>query len=201
MIPLFHDFQGKEVVVFGGGRVAARKASLFGSEADVVVVSREFDDRFAEIDCRTIEAEIDPEEAATHVADAFLVVPATDDVELNAAIADRARAAGALVNPVDEPGETVTPSVIDGEHVTVGVSTAGSSPAVSKYLRRRLASEIEAIDPMVPLQANLRDDATDLEEAERREFLWDVLEDDRIRSALGDGDWDRATRLAEEHRP
>lgn len=201
MIPLFHDFRGKKVVIFGGGAVAARKASLFVSEAEVVVVSREFDDRFVEIECRQIEAEIDPESAATHVEAAFLVVPATDDEALNAAIADRARAAGALVNPVDEPGETITPSVIDGEHVTVGISTGGSSPAVSKYLRKRLEAEIEAIDPMVSLQADLRDDATDMEEVERREFLWNVLEDDRIRSALAEGDRDRATRLAEAHRP
>lgn len=201
MIPLFHDFRGKRVVIFGGGAVAARKASLFASEADVVVVSREFDDRFANIDCRRIESDVGPDEAAAHVTEAFLVIPATDDDGLNRAIADRARAAGALVNRVDEPGETVTPSVIAGEHVTIGISTAGASPAVSKYLRRRLESEIEAIDPMVALQSDLRDDTTNLAESERREFLWDVLEDDRIRSALTAGDWDRATRLAEDHRP
>ncbi|MFB6085510.1 MAG: bifunctional precorrin-2 dehydrogenase/sirohydrochlorin ferrochelatase [Halodesulfurarchaeum sp.] len=201
MIPLFHDVRGKRVVIFGGGRVAARKADLFAPEADVVVVSREFDDRLAEIDCRQVESEIDADEAATRVGDAFLVIPATDDAELNAAIADEARAAGALVNRVDEPGEVVTPSVIAGEHVTVGISTEGASPAVSKHLRRRLESEIEAIDPMVALQADLREDATELGEAARREFLWNVLEDDRIKSALADGDWDRARRLAEGHRP
>jgi precorrin-2 dehydrogenase/sirohydrochlorin ferrochelatase len=201
MIPLFHDFRDKQVVIFGGGDVAARKAALFAAEAEVIVVSRDFSPGFDGTDCRLIEAEIEPADVAEYVAEAFLVVPATDDPDLNAAIADRARTAGALVNPVDEPGETVTPSVIASEHVTVGISTAGASPAVSKYLRRRLEAEIESIDPMVALQAELRDDATDLGETTRREFLWDVLGDEGIRTALANGDWDRARQLAEAHRP
>ncbi|MFB6109272.1 MAG: bifunctional precorrin-2 dehydrogenase/sirohydrochlorin ferrochelatase, partial [Halodesulfurarchaeum sp.] len=131
---------------------------------------------------------------------AFLVIPATDDSELNGEIADRAADQGALVNRVDEAGETVTPSVVSGEHVTVGISTGGRSPAVSKYLRERLEREIEAIDPMVELQAELREQ-TALDGSARRAFLWDVLEDDRIQAALADGKYERARSLALEHRP
>ncbi|MBS3761189.1 precorrin-2 dehydrogenase/sirohydrochlorin ferrochelatase family protein [Halodesulfurarchaeum sp.] len=201
MIPLFHDFDGKQVLIFGGGLVAARKAALFAPEADVIVRSREFIDRFSKIDCRCIRTDIDPDLAAQYVDSAFLVIPATDDQPLNDRLAEAANAVGALVNRVDEIGETVTPSVISGDHVTVGFSTGGASPAVSKYLRRRLEDEIEAIDPMVALQSELRETVGNVPESERRAFLWAVLEDDRIRSALRDGDWDRARTLAEAHRP
>lgn len=201
MIPLFHDFHGKQVVIFGGGPVAARKAALFATEAEVKVLSREFDDRFSEIDCECIRADIDPELAAQYVDSAFLVIPATDDPTLNDRLAEAAQAAGALLNRVDEAGETVTPSVIAGEHVTVGISTGGASPAVSKYLRQRLEAEIEAIDPMVELQSELRETIQDLSESDRRAFLWKVLEDEQIRAALHADDWNRARTLAEDHRP
>lgn len=200
MIPLFHDFSGKRVVIFGGGRVAARKAALFATEAEVVVPSLTFHERFAEVDCRLHRTQIDGDLAAAYAADAFLVVPATDDPDLNETIADRAAAQGALVNRVDEAGETVTPSVVSGEHVTVGISTGGRSPAVSKHLRQRVEDEIEAVDPMVELQADLRQE-TDLDGSARREFLWAVLEDEQIRDALARANYERARALAMEHRP
>ncbi|MFU8767342.1 MAG: NAD(P)-dependent oxidoreductase, partial [Candidatus Methanoperedens sp.] len=36
------DLSGKEVVIFGGGKVGERKASLFCEYTGVTVVSREF---------------------------------------------------------------------------------------------------------------------------------------------------------------
>lgn len=201
MIPLFHDFTDRQVVIFGGGTVAARKAALFAREAEVVVFSPAFHDRFDGIDCRCERVRVDEERAAEAAQEAFLVIPATDDSALNRRIADRATDAGVLVNPVDEAGRTVTPSVVAGDHVTVGISTGGHSPAVSKYLRRRLEEEIEAIDPMVELQADLREAAADLDPSARREFLWAVLEDERIRARLERGQDERARELAMEYYP
>lgn len=201
MIPLFHDLRDERVVVFGGGPVAARKADLFAAEATVEVHSRAFVDRFETIDCERVETDIDPEAVGPALDGAFLVIPATDDEALNDRLADRAREAGALVNRVDRAGNTVTPSVVAGENVTVGISTGGASPAVSKYLRRRLEEEIAAVDEMVDLQADLREKTAELSESDRREFLWSVLEDEAVRSALADGERDRARTLAEDHRP
>jgi precorrin-2 dehydrogenase/sirohydrochlorin ferrochelatase len=201
MIPLFHDLEGERVVIYGGGPVAARKADLFSAEAFVEVRSREFVDRFGGIDCEQVRTAIDPGAAASVLEGAFLAIPATDDASLNDRLAESAREAGTLVNRVDRAGDTVTPSVVAGENVTVGISTGGASPAVCKYLRRRLEDEIAAVDRMVDLQADLRTETEDLADTERREFLWSVLEDETVRSALAEGDWDRARDLAAEHRP
>jgi precorrin-2 dehydrogenase/sirohydrochlorin ferrochelatase len=201
MIPLFHDLEGERVVVFGGGPVAARKADLFSAEATVEVRSREFVDRFEGIDCEQVRTDIDPGAAESVLEGAFLAIPATDDPSLNDRLAASAREAGVLVNRVDRAGDTVTPSVVAGENVTVGISTGGASPAVCKYLRRRLEDEIAAVDRMVDLQAALRTETEALTESERRQFLWSVLEDEAVRSALAEEDWDRARDLAEAHRP
>jgi len=49
VIPLYHDFTGETVLVFGGGTVGSRKASRFADEARVVVVSPGFDDRLVDL--------------------------------------------------------------------------------------------------------------------------------------------------------
>jgi len=49
MTPLYHDFEGETVLVFGGGTVGARKSVGFADAARVVVVSPTFDDRLREL--------------------------------------------------------------------------------------------------------------------------------------------------------
>lgn len=199
MIPLFHDLRDELVVIFGGGSVAARKAARFGSEATVVVASATFSERFEDLPCRQVRTEIREPLVESLLADAFLVIPATDDQDLNRRIEDLARDAGCLVNRVDRRGQTVTPSTIEGSNISIAISTEGRSPAVSKYLRRRLESEIERADGMVDVQSRLRAALADRPEPERRERLWRVLEDDQVWAAVADGELDRAETLAREH--
>ena len=182
MLPLFHDFDGRRVVVVGGGPVAARKARTFGEEADVTVIAPGFVEGFSDLECTLEERTLEADEAPEVVADAALVVPATDDRELNDAISEAAREAGCPVNRVDEQGDVVTPSRAQSAEVTIAISTGGASPAMSKYLRQRIEPLLEAADPMVVLQAELREElqtADELPPAKRREALWAVLEDDR----------------------
>ncbi len=197
MLPLFHDFTGERVVVFGGGPVAARKVAYFAAEAHVVAVSLTFHERFSALTCDQIRLELTPERVPPLVADAFLVVPATDDESLNDALAARARDAGALVNRVDRAGRTLTPGLIETDEVTAAIATGGRSPAVSRYLRQRLEPELKRVDPMVRLQSRLRSDLED--DPDRRRRLWAVLEDERVWRALDEGADEQAERLARRH--
>ncbi len=199
MIPLFHDLRDEQVVIFGGGSVAARKAARFGTEATVIVAAATFHERFEERSCRQIRTEIREPLVESLVADAFLVIPATDDEGLNRRVEGLAREAGSLVNPVDRRGNTVTPSTVEGSNITIAISTQGRSPAVSKYLRRRLESEIGRADGMVEVQSRLRTALSDRPESERRDRLWRVLEDDQIWEAIEAGALDRAETLAREY--
>jgi hypothetical protein len=58
MIPLFADLTGKRVVIFGGGKVAARKAAFFATEADVDIISRSHPATGAEIPVRRRTASV-----------------------------------------------------------------------------------------------------------------------------------------------
>lgn len=198
MLPLFHDFEGRSVVVVGGGSVALRKARYFATEADVKVVAPEFVEGFADLECTQLERELKPDEAATVVEGATLVVPATDDRALNDAVAEAAREAGCLVNRVDERGEVVTPGRAASDRVTVAISTHGASPATTKYLRQRIEAELERADPMVGLQSELRTalQSEEIPPATRREALRAVLEDEDVWTFLEAGREDEARERA-----
>ena len=201
MLPLFHDFEGRAIVVVGGGPVAHRKARTFAEAADVTVVAPEFVDGFEELECTLVRRTLEPAEAPRVVADASLVVPATDDQRLNDALAAAAREAGCLVNRVDERGDVVTPSRAESDRITVAIATDGASPATSKYLRTRIEPLLERADPMVTLQAELREGlqaADELPTAKRREALWAVLEDEQTWELLAAGHREEARARAWE---
>lgn len=164
MIPLLHDFEDETVLVVGGGTVGARKARRFAREAEVIVVSPSFADadfggaeRVREApDAEGVREWVDRTEPA-------LVVAATDDGDLNAAVESAAREAGALVNRTDEhggrdPDSVVVPATVRDDPVVVSISTGGASPALSRYLRERIEAEIDGAGEMARLTGDLRDE-------------------------------------------
>ena len=98
---------------------------------------------------------------------------ATGDREVNRRAAEAGRAAGALVNIVDdaEGSDFVVPSVVQRGPLQIAVSTAGLAPAFSASLRRRLEEQFpreygEAVDVVAGARADAR--TAGLNEAERR---------------------------------
>jgi precorrin-2 dehydrogenase/sirohydrochlorin ferrochelatase len=210
MVPLFHDFHGETVLVVGGGSVGARKARRFAGEADVVVVSPEFGDRdFG--GAERVRAAPDPGDASDWVArtDPVLVVAATTDEAVNAAFADAAREAGALVNRADRSGDresggsdVVVPATVEDGPVTLAVSTSGRSPALSKHLRERFEAEFADAGAMADLTAGLREDlkAAGVDPGKRRDAVRAVVRSEPVWKALRTGDAnarERAEAVAE----
>ena len=195
MIPLVHDFTGETVLIFGGGPVGARKARRFDREADVVVVSPEFADvEFS--GARLVHEAPDAEDATSWIdrTTPALVVAATNDADLNAAITETARDHGALVNRADESGErdvgsVVVPATIRDDPVTVALSTGGTSPALSKYLREQFEAEFPDSGEMARLTADLRETlkSEGVPPAERRDAVRTVVRSDRVWKALDRG--------------
>ncbi|MFC4357311.1 bifunctional precorrin-2 dehydrogenase/sirohydrochlorin ferrochelatase [Halobium salinum] len=209
MIPLFHDFAGETVLVVGGGSVGARKARRFAREARVVVVSPAFDARFDDAESwgddvegegagvDLVRAAPTPDSVGEWVrrAEPVLVVAATDDGELNAAVERAAREAGALVNRTDqsggrEAGSVVVPATVRDDPVTVAISTGGGSPALSKHLRERLEDELAGAGAMATLSAEVRADlkARGIAPERRRTAVRAVVRSDTVWKALRTGD-------------
>lgn len=195
MIPLFHDFTGETVLVFGGGEVGARKARRFATEARVLVVSPQF--AAADFgDAESIRADPTPADVPTwfdRVTPA-LAVAATDDPAVNDAVERTARERGILVNRADRAGarsaaSVVVPATVRDGPVTVAVSTGGRSPALAAHLRDQIAAEVEGAGEMAELTADIRADLreADVPPERRRAALRAVVADEQVWTALDSG--------------
>jgi precorrin-2 dehydrogenase/sirohydrochlorin ferrochelatase len=119
------------------------------------------------------------------------VVAATDDADLNAAVADAARDHGALVNRTDVAGErdpdsVVVPATVRDGPVTVAVATGGTSPALSKHLRERFEDDYAGVGELAEITADLRRTLKNegVPPDERRSAVRSVVRSRRVWKAL-----------------
>ncbi len=200
------DLAGREVVIFGGGEVGERKASLFCEHAEVTVVSREFTPRlnqlFEEGKIKLIKVkDLTESEIRRFVKNAFIVIPSTNDTLVNERIAQFAGESGKLINRVDDMGDVIVPSVITRGNIVIGISTLGQSPALSKYIRQRLEGVItpEFAD-MSRLQNELREALKSQvnDQKKRKEILWNIINDNDVWSAISES-YEKAYKVALKH--
>lgn len=183
MIPLFINCSGRRIVIFGGGAVAARKASYFVPEARVLVISRSFVQRIESMDIERRDLdirEITDAEIASLIRHAFLVIGALSDPEQNNRIGSICTREGILFNNADgEPGDVTLPATSRGENFSLAISTGGSSPAISRFIREYLEEHLPGLDAMILLQRRLREELkhTDLDQVQRKAILQKVLQD------------------------
>ena len=132
------------VLVVGGGPVAARKVeALLRAGARVTVVAPAAASAIAErSDVTWLRRRYQPPEAGSY----RLAVTATNDPAVNACVAADCEAANVFVNSADDPANcTFTlPSVARRGDLQVAVSTGGQSPALARWLRRRIEREVDS---------------------------------------------------------
>jgi precorrin-2 dehydrogenase/sirohydrochlorin ferrochelatase len=202
MIPLFVDCSRRRIVIFGGGDVAARKAAYCAGAAEVTVVSRSFGQTIRELPVIHRQCDVSTstdESLEALLQGAFLVIAALSDTAQNNRIGRICSKQGILFNNADgEPGEVLLPSVIRGINYTLAISTHGSSPAISRFIRQHLEQEFPALDQMIALQQRLRTELKRCEpdQAKRQAILSEVLGDPTVWTILSSdpaGAWNRVT--------
>jgi precorrin-2 dehydrogenase/sirohydrochlorin ferrochelatase len=139
--PLFIDLAGKKCLVVGGGEVAFRKVTtLVRANADVTVVADRFSRRFKPLPgkIRLVKRRFRNSDISVSLT---LVIGATDSLEVNSAVARRAKKLRILCNIVDNPllCSFIVPAVVRRGNVSVAVSTGGGSPYLAKYLKERIS--------------------------------------------------------------
>ncbi|MEJ0086929.1 MAG: siroheme synthase CysG [Pseudomonadota bacterium] len=145
--PLFLDLKGKPVLLVGGGEVAARKFSLLvDAGASITVVAPRLGDELTSALARGVFTHLAREFADADTAGVWLVVAATDDRAVNAAVAAAANAARIPCNVVDdrELSSFIMPAIIDRSPVQIAVSTGGASPVLARLIRERLETLLDS---------------------------------------------------------
>jgi len=147
LYPLFADLEGREVLVVGGGEVAARKvAALLKAGALVrlhaqAVPHPDLASALAAGRIARLGGDFDPAWLDT----AWLVVAATDDVAFNAGLAAEAGRRRRLINVVDDAALSTfqVPAVVDRAPLVVAISSAGAAPMLARRVRERLETLLE----------------------------------------------------------
>ena len=141
-LPVGLDVRGKRCIVIGGGSVGTRKVhTLSRAGAIVSVISPTVTEELA--------AEIEAGCACWvrdcfqkgHIDGAFLVVAATDDEDLNAAVIQTAAERGALVCDASsaERSQVIFGALHTNEDAIIAVFTDGRDPSHARQTRDRIA--------------------------------------------------------------
>ena len=145
LYPVMLNIAGKKAVVVGGGPVAARKVrSLMEAGALVKVISPKISETMNELlSCKQVswrKKEFSPAD----LADAFIIIAATNSRETNQLIHQSA-SPHQLVNQVDDPEEScfIVPASFQKDKLCIAVSTHGASPALSKRIIRKLGEQFD----------------------------------------------------------
>ena len=199
--PVMLDLSSRHCLVVGGGAVAERKVEgLVEAGARITVVSPSLTHPLLRL-ATDAQLRWRPREYVTGDAEGFvLVMVATDDVSVNAAVAAECRERGILINCADDPARCnfILPSVLKRGALTVTVSTGGASPTMARLVREELEAllpgDVAALtDVMAEVRRTLREGGISVD-AER----WRQALDGELRRLAGAGRTAEArTRLLE----
>lgn len=181
-LPLFHNLQGRYVLVVGGGEIALRKARLLtDAGACLRVVAPEIDSQLVALVEQSQGLVHRRGYASGDLEGAVLVIAATDDEPLNAQISRDAQARGVPVNVVDAPAlcSVIFPAIVDRSPLIVAVSSAGDAPVLARLIRAKIEAWIpSAYGQLAGLAKRFRQQVKQLfpDVQQRRVFWEDVFQ-------------------------
>jgi uroporphyrin-III C-methyltransferase/precorrin-2 dehydrogenase/sirohydrochlorin ferrochelatase len=146
-LPMFAELRGRPCLVVGGGMVAQRRVGfLRRCRAEVTVLSPELTEQLRTLADAGEITFIDKRFEDDALDRFWLVIAATNDHSVNAAVAGAAETAMRFCNVVDSPElcSFVMPAIIDREPVTVAISSSGDSPVLARWVK----AGIEALLPV-----------------------------------------------------
>jgi siroheme synthase-like protein len=150
-LPMGLDVRGQRCLIVGGGNVGTRKAgALQRAGADVTVVSPLLTDELAgEAEAGRVRW-VAEAFRAEHLGEPLLVVAATNDQTVNAAVVREAARRGALVCDASsaERSQVIFAACLEADGTTVAVFTDGRDPALAARTRDRIAALLADVGPI-----------------------------------------------------
>ncbi len=142
--PFFIDVKDKKCTIFGGGLVALRKVeALLDFGAKIKLISPKLHDDFSKYN-KKIDIVIDSYKQK-YLNGSFFVIAATNNEQVNKEIFYECEKNKILINVVDDIEKCVFifPSYIKIDDISIGITSSGKSPSMSKQIKK----DIENIIP------------------------------------------------------
>ncbi|MEM7564888.1 MAG: siroheme synthase CysG [Pseudomonadota bacterium] len=202
--PLLFDIEKRRCLIVGGGTVALRRfRALHNAGAIIDVVASEIQPTLRELMENApgdmIEAKFDQ----VHLRpEYFCVVAATDCKTLNHEIAECARAMKIPANVASNRKDCdfIFPAIIDRNPITLAISNNGSSPVLSRILRRQLNQFLPAAyGDLSEFVGQHRDRVNQAIPDEKiRAGFWQKLLQGAVAEAIFSGNHDQAQSLFQQ---
>ncbi|MGB1263645.1 MAG: NAD(P)-dependent oxidoreductase [Cognaticolwellia sp.] len=143
--PIFLEAKQINAMVIGGGEVAARKIDLLlKSTTNISIMSATLNanvERLVNVHQLTwLKHNYQP----GHLSSCNLVIAATDNAEINRAVATESAELKLLTNVVDQPElcSYITPAIIDRSPMIIAMSSSGSAPILLRMLREQIEKSL-----------------------------------------------------------
>lgn len=189
-IPVMLNVTGRDVVIFGGGRAAFKKAKNLAPHCvSITAVASRFSRDISELSLKRVKVKI----AGISQVEDFLrsdavVIIATDDTGLNDALERACRERGLLFNRVDRRDSPfIFPSSFDVNGVVVSVSTRGKSPSLSRFLGEVLRKDVESYALALPVLERLRGSVAIKGLDGRAKFFHSLLSEPKFWDLISEG--------------
>jgi len=197
--PLFLQMDEKNVLIVGAGEVGSRRATRFlKAGANVIIIGKNCSKELKELGatCKPVG------EVEKWIEWSDIVVVATGDLKLNKKVAELA--SHKLLNRADYPeeGDLIVPSSFFIGDVQLCIFTGGKSPLMAKELRKKIQEVIKNEDILqLELQnftRNILKEKIDGQK-KRRDYLYQILNDENISELLNDGNLDDAKKYVKRY--
>lgn len=179
--PIFMRLRGQRVLVVGGGEVALRKIRLLLTSGAVIqIVAQVLCAELTELRDGGKLVVLGSEFTAGQIDGCRLVVAATDNLEVNRAVAAAADARGIPVNVVDNPdlSSFISPSIINREPVQIAVSSSGAAPVLARRLREKLETMLpKRYGDVAGFMGRMRERVRKIEPQAARRNIWEQFLD------------------------
>ena len=177
-LPLFHKVTQKNCLVVGGGSVATRKVRLLlEANASVSVIALQLSQELTTLAAEGKITHLKRELIAGDTQRFFLVISASDNDAINTLVSNEAQQNNIPVNVVDQPKlcSFIFPAIIDRSPITIGVSSGGVAPVLTRLLRAKLETLLpHRLGNLAALAAKFRQTVKDhFSNAELRRIFWE----------------------------
>lgn len=184
--PIFIDLKGKNVLVIGNFKILEFKIEkLLRSGATVRYLSDTLPEKLKTYHIKGKLVHYKSDFQAKYLNDVWLVICGSHDQNLKKTIIREAGKHKIFCNFVDEPAlcSFISPAVIEKGDITIAVSTGGKSPALTKYLKKKIDGSIgDAYKDLAVLLGKVRQRIQEnVPDQKQRSLLFDaIIEHPRI---------------------
>ena len=187
--PLFLRLQGKPVLLVGAGEVARRKLVLLRAAGAVVTVVAPDLSAIATDYANDAQVLLQQQAfAPEQLHGKWLVIAATNDSSVNAAVAQAAEAQQIWANVVDDTEQcsAIVPAIVDRSPVVIAISSGATAPVLARRIRAQLEALIdESVGTLAKMAQRWRETIkTRLPDVSARRRFWDAVLDSRLPALL-----------------